>query len=207
MNTIDRRVFAGVAGVVCFFAIAVVGSRFYLEKRAVAHAQQEAEQIRREAAARHPDQPLSLAMAKDASARMSTELRNESDEKRRQLRAAAAFYGFYEANTVVRAGYCRELGVDIAPFVRAFESRHVDLLQKAKKLSADFPTTVEHAIELMKPQLRAVIDQEASDAAANGRMSKKQVCEFVARHADAIASRGMFAKIQPDAYAILNDAH
>ncbi|MPW16715.1 hypothetical protein GCT13_07140 [Paraburkholderia sp. CNPSo 3157] len=207
MKMIDRRVIAGVAGVVCFFAIAVVGSRFYLEKRAVARVQQETEQIRREAAARHPDQPLSLAMAKDASARMSAELHNESDEKKRQLRAAAVFYGFYEANTVVRTEYCRELGVDIGPFVKAFESRHVDLLQKAKKLSADFPTTVEHATELMKPQMREVIAQEAADAAAKGRMSKRQVCEFVAGHADAIASRGTFAKIQPDAYAILNDAH
>jgi uncharacterized protein involved in response to NO len=116
MNAIDKRVIAGVAGVVCFFAIAVVGSRLYLEKRAVAHVQQETEQIRREAAARHPDQPLSLAMAKDASAKMSAELHNEPDEKRRQLRAAAVFYGFYEANTVVRAEYCRELGVDIAAF-------------------------------------------------------------------------------------------
>ncbi|SIT38029.1 exported hypothetical protein [Paraburkholderia piptadeniae] len=207
MNAIDRRVIAGVAGVVCFFAIAVVGSRFYLEKRAVAHAQQVAEQLRREAAARHPDQPLSLAMAKDASAQMSAELRNEPDEKKRQFRAAAAFYGFYEANTIVRAEYCRELGVDITPFVKAFESRHVELLQKAKKLSADFPTTVEHAMELIKPQLREVTAQEIADAAAKGKMSKKQVCAFVAGHADAIASRATFAKAQPDAYAMLNDAH
>ena len=137
------------------------------------------------AKADHPDMPLA-----DAMKATSTELANKTlaslDAKNRAKMAAGFYMGFHWSNTRTRKDYCNARGVDIGPFVSAFESAHSQEYARATAILAAEGTDPEQAYPLIKPQMAQAIDQDMRDIGKGAHLGEAESCQFLVDNADRI---------------------
>lgn len=175
----------------------------YRKRNAVAKAEQALDQLKQDAAAKHPGVTQSEAIKREASAQMSSNLAAQSNERKRLEAAAGNFLGFYLVNVREREQYCRERGVDIGAFVTAFQRGHATELSKAREALASAPFAEDELYKSLKPQLAAVITQDMHDIAAQNKISDKQACELVAENGAALAAEMHLSKAQPAVHRAL----
>lgn len=175
----------------------------YGKRKAVAKAEQTLDQLKKDAAAKHPDVPAAEALQREASAHMSRNLAAETNERKRLETAAGNFMGFYLVNVRERNEYCRERGVDIGPFIAAFQSGHTTELTKARAALATAQIGEDELYKRLKPQLAQVIAQDMQDIAAQNKISIKQACELVSENGAALAAEMHLSKAQPAVHRAL----
>lgn len=175
----------------------------YRKRNAVAKAERALDQLKQDAAAKHPGVTQSEAMQREASAQMSSNLAAQSNERKRLETAAGNFLGFYLVNVRERELYCRERGVDIGSFVTAFQRDHATELSKARAALAGSTFAEDELYKRLKPQLAAVITQDMHDIAAQNKISDKQACELVAENGAALAAEMHLSKAQPAVHRAL----
>ena len=116
------------------------------------------------------------------------------------------FWGYYPGDTRARREFCLRQGVDIQPFVSAFEMAHAKELAEAriiyKRESADTDTLY----EVLKPEERKSVELQMNSLATKGPISLKQACELFAEHADALAKALHLSKALPAVERVLLSA-
>lgn len=189
--------------IVAVFIAVRFGIQAYNEQGAMAAAEDKIDQIRQRAAQNHPDMQTSEAMRQEAVAMASEKLNAETDQRKRLTTAASNFMGFYLINTRERAKYCLENGVDISPFVSAFEQGHAAEYAKARTALAGAPVTEDKLYAMLQPQLRPLIVQDMTDIASQNNVSIKGACELIADNGAALADQMHISKAQPVVYMAL----
>jgi hypothetical protein len=164
------------------------------------------EQLQADAIRKHPDIPFSQAIQQESSERASEKLTSETDELKRTNRAADMFWGFFFINAIERPEFCREQGVDIQPFVKAFELAHENEIAKARSIYARVSVDETKLYTAMKPQMRKALVQDMTDTATSIKSSVKEVCHAFSENADAIAQEMHLSKVQPVVFKVLTSA-
>ena len=161
------------------------------------------EQLKADAVGQHPDAPVSEAIRQESVESATKKLNVETDAQKRAQSAAAMFWGFLFVNTRERAEFCREQGVDIQPFVSAFEQAHANQIAKAKSILARTATDEEKLYTEIEPLLRKAVVQDMNDIATAKKISLKSACQFISNNALALAGDMHISKVQPTVYNAL----
>ncbi|MBT9137167.1 MAG: hypothetical protein DDT34_02254 [Firmicutes bacterium] len=173
-------------------------------EQAAAGARKSLDHIRAQGAKNHPGLSVAEATALEARRQMVEKLKNEPNQEKRLGSAAASFLGYFLANSRERPTYCREQGVDIQPFVSAFERAHVKEVEKAHAILAKSQIDDEKLYSMLKPQLRQTIAEDMGQIASANAMSLKQACELIAVNGEALAAQMQFSIIQPEVFRVLS---
>jgi hypothetical protein len=135
---------------------------------------------------KHPDMPKTDALKKMAAEEATRQLATKS-AREQAMSAANMFWGFYFTNTVGRVEYCRARGVDIAPFVTAFDAAHADEKHRAQLISAKAGTDPAELRALLASQFPAFIEQDMKDTAMGAKLPLEQMCPFFNENAEQIS--------------------
>jgi len=176
------------------------------ERDAISKGEKFMEQLQADATRKHPDIPISQAMRQESSERATQKLTSETDELKRTNIAADMFWGFFFLNTRERPEFCREQGVDIQPFVKAFELAHKNEIAKARSIYARASVDEKTLHTAMKPQIRKALFQDMNDIATSTKSSLKEVCQVFSEKTDAIAQEMHISKVQPMVFKVLASA-
>jgi hypothetical protein len=145
----------------------------------------ELDALKAEAKRKYPGMAESEAMKRVADQRASEILR--SGDKRARARAAAnIFFGAYFMNTRARAGYCRRNGVDLTPFVTAYEQAHRAEFERASAILADAGIDPESLPYKLQPASIPAVQQDMEDIARAQNLPTPHVCALFNEKADEI---------------------
>lgn len=160
--------------------------------------QKKVDQLKKDGVAKNPNLPVSEAVHQEAVAKASEALKAEPVAEKRKTTAAANFFGFYLINVRERLAFCKEKGVEIAPFVAAFSAGHSGELSKARAILTAKPEFSEAKLyELVQPQLRQMINQDMDDIARTQKTSVADACQWIADNGAALAEQMHISKVQP----------
>lgn len=133
------------------------------------------DQLRQDAARNHPDMAQSDAMKLEAN-QLASKMIQQGDAGERARTAAGLFFGGYYMNTRARAEYCRQRGVDLAPFVKAYEAANREDFARASAILARYRITPEALIPALQTQFVKVVDQDMKDFASGAQVDLDSVC-------------------------------
>ena len=180
-------------------------------QKASAQLGKELEEMKARAAKEQPDRPAAYVVQEEVQKKGAADLAKAVSNPAKQADIAAdQFVGFYFVNTKARAAYCKELGVDISPFVQAFAKEHQALYQKSRMIhnrdphGADMIET--ETYKTIAPHMRQVIADETKAAAQQNNITEKQLCQALAEHAQELVPEMMLEKINPPLYQAMMSA-
>jgi hypothetical protein len=145
----------------------------------------EVDALKAEAKRKYPGMAESAAMKRVADQRASDILRT-GDKRTRARSAAEIFFGAYFMNTRARAGYCRRNGVDLTPFVTAYERAHRVELDRATAILADAgidPASLPYKLQSISVP---AAQQDMEDIARAENLPTQHVCALFNEKADEI---------------------
>jgi hypothetical protein len=182
------------AGIAIIAAIAIVGGILVYEAmkpeplRAPTEAEVKAQmdKLRAEAAKQHPGMPQSDAMKAEAI-RQGSAMLQKGNAETRALTAAGLFFGSYFMNTRARPEYCRKRGVDLAPFVAAYERAHGTELTRAREILARADIDPESMAPKLQAEFVTVVEQDMKDFAAGAQVQPESACELFNQNSTIIA--------------------
>ncbi len=152
----------------------------------VAKVNSEVDKLKAEAAKKHPGMAQSDAM-QAVSKELVGEVLKTSDAESRAKSAAGLFYGSYFMNTRARPAYCKQRGVDLAPFVAAFEQAHREELARARDILVRSGVDPESMASTVQGQFAAMVDQDMKDFAAGAQVQPESACELFNQNSKIIA--------------------
>jgi hypothetical protein len=147
----------------------------------------ELEKLRADAAAgRKEGMSESEALRATAADQAAQQLATQPVEDRKRT-AANIFFGYYYLNTRLRAEYCRERGIDLTPFVSAFEAEHGAEHARARAIFAGSGANPEELVPLLQSQFRPVVEQDMKDVAASAQAPVEEACNLFNTNAQMLA--------------------
>ena len=152
----------------------------------VADVKSEVDKLKAEAAKKHPGMAQSDAM-KEVSIERAGEMLKTGDAETRAKTAAGLFYGSYFMNTRARPAYCKQRGVDLAPFVAAFDQAHREELARARDIFVRGGIDPESMATTVQGQFAAMVDQDMKDFAAGANVQPDSACELFNQNSKIIA--------------------
>ena len=150
-----------------------------------AQVQQVYDDMESKARAAHPDMPVADAMKAEAT-RQTAEKLASVDGSDRDRTAASFYLGFHWLNTRTRKDYCDARGVDIAPFVSAFESAHAQEFARARAIIAADGKDPEVVYALIRPQMVQAVEQDMRDIAKGANVAESESCQLLVDNAEQI---------------------
>lgn len=135
----------------------------------------EVDRLQAEAQRSHPGMPASDAM-KEVATRQAREAMARGDARSRAQTAAGIFYGAYLLNTRARPAWCRQRGVDLTPFARAYEAAHHDELLRAQAIFAEAGLKVESFAPQLEAQFLGMVEQDMRDFSSGARVPLTEAC-------------------------------
>ena len=191
MNTAVKAIIALVvaAGVIVGVKYAMLDQREAAAPAPPPEAQLRAEldELRADAAAsRKEGMSESEALRATAADQATQQLAGQAGEDRERT-AANIFFGYYFLNTRLRAEYCRERGIDLAPFVTAFEAEHAAEHARAKAIFAGVGANPEELVPVLQSQFRPVVEQDMKDVAASAQAPVEEACNLFNTNAQMLA--------------------
>jgi hypothetical protein len=111
----------------------------------------------------------------------------KGDSESRARTAAGLFFGSYFMNTRARPEYCRKRGVDLAPFVAAYERAHTAELTRAREILSRANIDPESMVPKLQGQFVALIEQDMKDFAAGAQIQPESACELFNQNSTIIA--------------------
>ena len=176
------------------------------ENLAISSVNHELNDIKRSATEKYPEMPLSESISLESSNRAKNSLNSESNENKKTISAASMFMGFYNLNVRVRPEFCREQGVDISPFVLAFERENSIPFAKARAVFSKAPPLMEEKVfAMLKSKMRESIVQDMNELASISKISLKEACQLLADNGDSAAADMHISKVQPDVFRVLSN--
>lgn len=150
-----------------------------------------------------PDLRPTEAIAQSATQRGEKMLASASDANDKVFLAANQFVGYYNANIKSRSVICGSLGVDISPFVNAFNAAHANEYRIASDAYAKHNVNLEEA-SAMEAHSRPLIKQAMESMARNNNLTLSELCGWFAQNADHFTSEYAYQKTQPAIFAALH---
>jgi hypothetical protein len=182
---------AGIALIVA--AAVVVGIVLYevvkpdpMRAPTAAEVKSEVDKLQAEAAQKHPGMAKSDAM-KAVSEERAGEILKKGDAETRAKNAASIFFGSYFMNTRARPAYCKQRGVDLAPFVAAFDQAHREELARAREIFVRGGIHPESMVATVQDQFMVMVDQDMKDFAAGANVQPDSACELFNQNSKLIA--------------------
>ena len=108
--------------------------------------------------------------------------------------AIGNFFGFYFVNVRSHVTYCKNLGVDISAFTKAFEAANQEMYEQAGKLLYRRGMTEEQLFKQMETSLASMTAKNMDDLAATDKLTTRQECEIQLQNLEARVARVNFAK-------------
>lgn len=144
------------------------------------------EKLKADATQKHPNMATSDAMKVEAT-RQASEIIGKGDADTRAKNAAGLFFGAYYMNTRARPAYCQQRGVDLTPFVAAYNQTHREELASARKVFARIGIDPESMVPKIQSQFVSVIEQDMKDFAAGAQISLDKTCDMFNDNAKMLA--------------------
>ncbi len=141
-----------------------------------------------EDARKYPGLSQVKVMQKTAEEKSAQTLASAGNADNREELAADTFFGFYFMRTRQHVTYCRQRGVDISGFISAFTAAHRAVLSKAESIFVRSQRDPEVFWQMIQPQASQLEDQLMSALASDLRVSPDQVCQYLARHSQQMAT-------------------
>ena len=157
-----------------------------LHEPTTAEVKSEVDKLKAEAARKHPGVAQSDAM-KAVSAERAGEILKKGDTETRARNAASIFFGSYFMNTRARPAYCKQRGVDLAPFVAAFDRAHREELTRAREIFVRGGIDPESMVATVQDQFMAMVDQDMKDFAAGAKVQPDSACDLFNQNSKLIA--------------------
>jgi hypothetical protein len=142
--------------------------------------------LKAEATRRHPGMAQSDAM-KQVAIRQARESLGTGDALNRSRNAAGIFFGAYFMNTRARPEYCRQRGVDLRPFVTAYEEVHRAELARARAVFLEAGMDPETLAPALQGQFVGMVEQDMKDFASGAQVPLENTCALFNENARAIA--------------------
>jgi hypothetical protein len=163
-------------------------------------------QVESDAKKDYPAESYSEAVRKEGLKRAEEVSKSLKPDEAKIQFAIGNFFGFYFVNVRSHVTYCRNLGVDISAFTKAFEAANEEMHVQASKLLYRRGATEEQLFKQMEPSLASMTGKNMDDLAATDKLTTRQECELQLQNLEARVARVNFAKIQPDIAKILLSA-
>ncbi len=193
--------------VIIVIAATFFATKYFLadseKEEAFKNAHAEIDAIRSDVRKNQPDEPEVLAMHEAASKKMIDNINAKGTAKEKQKTAAGSFLGYYLVNHRQRAEYCKNLGVDIMPFIDAFKALHEAEYAVAVKAVNATPENVDELFVGLQPQFVTVIEQDMAYIANENGVSLAEACRLISDHADILVPDMHFALTQPAVHQAL----
>lgn len=157
-----------------------------LRETTAADVKVEVDKLKAEAAQKHPGVAPSDAMKQVATAQAG-EIMKKGNAETRAKNAAGIFFGAYYMNTRARPAYCQQRGVDLAPFVAAFDRAHREELARAREIFVSDGIDPESMVPKIQDQFVAMIDQDMKDFAAGSQVQPENACALFNQNSKIIA--------------------
>lgn len=182
------------AGITVIVVVALVGGLALYEamkppalrEPTAAQIKTQVDTLKAEAAKQHPGMAQSDAMKEVATAQ-ATELLKKGDAQTRARTAASIFFGSYYMNTRARPAYCQQRGVNLAPFVAAFDRAHREELNRAREIFLDAGIDPESMVPKIQNQFVSMVDQDMKDFAAGAQVAPESACDLFNQNSTIIA--------------------
>ncbi|WP_394003634.1 hypothetical protein ACF3M1_02535 [Luteimonas sp. WGS1318] len=164
-----------------------------------AQVSREVERLRARAAQEHPDLASAEALRRVASDVAAKKMSSQSNQQ--QLRTAAdIFWAFYFLNTEVRADYCAQRNVDLAPFVRAFEESKAMEYANASAVYASAGLDPKILLKHVGAELMKAIERDMREVASESEVPVDQACAIFNENAQEFAD---FIQLPPSVKQVL----
>jgi len=163
-------------------------------------------QVESDAKKDYPTESYSEAVRKEALKRADEVSKSSKNDEAKIQFAIGNFFGFYFVNVRSHVTYCKNLGVDISAFTKAFEAANQEMYEQAGKLLYRRAVTEEQLFKQMETSLASMTAKNMDDLAATDKLTTRQECEIQLQNLEARVARVNFAKIQPDVAKILLSA-
>ncbi len=182
------------AGITVIVVVALVGGLALYEvmkppalrEPSAAQIKTQVDTLKAEAAKQHPGMAQSDAMKEVATAQ-ATELLKKGDAQTRARTAAGIFFGSYYMNTRARPAYCQQRGVNLAPFVAAFDRAHREELNRAREIFLGAGIDPESMVPKIQSQFVSMVDQDMKDFAAGAQVAPESACDLFNQNSTIIA--------------------
>lgn len=142
--------------------------------------------LRTRADSEHPEMAKTDALrqvaADDAAKKLATQTGTQQANT-----AADMFWGFYLMNSKARVEYCAQRGVDLTPFMTAFNKEHGAELARATAVYAAAKVEPGTYFSKVLPELRKVVDQDMIDVTTGAQVPLDQACVLFNENAEQLA--------------------
>lgn len=192
-----------VAAAAIGFAAAQYGWHKYQDHLVTQGVNDKLDQLKSEAARDNPNAPTSTAMQQAALRDSTNAVNNAKDDDTKRATAASTFFGFYLINARSRPEFCKEQGVDIQAFTGPFDSHHAKLREASLPIMAATGYDEDKLYNMLKPQLRSMLEQDMKDIATSAHTDAKGACQLLADRGADVADKLQFDKMQPTVYQVL----
>lgn len=142
--------------------------------------------LKAEAARTHPGMAQSDAM-KEVAIRQARESLGKGDTASRSRTAAGIVLGAYFLNTRARPEYCGQRGVDLRPFVDAYEEVHGVELARARAIFAEAGVDPETLAPGLQREFVGMVEQDMKDFAAGAQVPLEKTCGLFNENAKLIS--------------------
>lgn len=136
---------------------------------------QKVEALTAQARREHPQMATTDALKQVASDQAAKTFASQ-DAAQRANSAADMFFGFYYLNTRGRVAYCQQRGVDLAPFVAAFDQVHGDELARARAIYARRGSQPETVLTTLMPAFASFVEQDMKDVTSGAKAPLDAAC-------------------------------
>lgn len=160
------------------------------------------EEMERKAKRDFPGDPRADAVRQEAAKQQAAVLAISS-QRNQQIHAATIFLGYYWMNDRARPTYCKQLGVDITPFVIQFDAANREAAARAKALITRIPVSEDEYYAMAAPELAKGSQHDMEDAAASDRITTRQLCEQIRDDPATTVSDLTYSKVNPTGYQVL----
>lgn len=135
------------------------------------------------AAAKKQGVPKTEAMREAGLAKVAAKLDAAEGADEKAVSAAEIFFGYLYMNTKARVAYCRERGVDIGPFTRAFTEFNATELARANTVFAGEGVDPETLWPMAQEGMMKLVAQDMKDVSASVGVPLEKTCAFFNEHA------------------------
>jgi len=177
VNKILRAVGMLAAALIAFCSVEALRQKAVSREPTAEEVQRTVDDIGERAAREHPELAITDGMKQVAATDAAKKLASQTPRKQAST-AADMFWGFDYTNAKARVDYCAARGVDLSPFVAAFNKTHSDELVKARRIyAAEGVDALDYLPKLM-PVLKGMVEQDMRDVTTGAQVPLEQACAF-----------------------------
>ena len=128
---------------------------------------------------------------------------SSSDPAKQRLMAASNFWGFRYKQTVMVPEFCASLGIDLAPYVSAFERQNRDVARKADAIERTNPIDRAKLTPIVREKMRPIVEREFYDFAAAQGSTATGTCRMLREQAEGDNVDLALESLLPEVHAVL----